>query len=205
MILDINSANLNKLTVLGTLRFDNESSPGVSISLTATYILVLGTLEIGNAQQPFQAHALINLISSGTKPDWVLAPGVNLGYNTLGVFGTVRIFGPTRTVMAPLAASIDAHSRDAAVGGQTDWRAGECVVLPRQVGSLGKPRRFAWPLTHLTMERQIPRVLSSAPPLSTHIEPGSLVPRLRRMSHSLIGLSWCKEKSMRHVLAAAFS
>ncbi|GFR40478.1 hypothetical protein Agub_g1045 [Astrephomene gubernaculifera] len=93
LIIDESPPLLQLLVIQGSVRFD----PTKNITLTATYIVVMGqgSLRAGNASTPHPTVATIVLNGTRDNPDLAIDKNLNLGSKVLAAIsgGTIELFG----------------------------------------------------------------------------------------------------------------
>ncbi len=120
VILDTNTAALGTLRVEGTLRFAQDRD----LSLTARAIRVSGALRIGSAAEPYTRRATITLNGAPAAVN----DGVSRGL--LVENGALQIYAATpQPAWTKLAAHADAGTTALTLAQQTNWRAGQSVVV----------------------------------------------------------------------------
>ena len=92
VILDVSPPPLGTLTIQGRLSFLND--PSVNLTLTAGNIVVYGQLIIGNASQPYQGLATVQLTGIETSVTVAVDNAYTLGKGKL----VVLIGGPWRGI-----------------------------------------------------------------------------------------------------------
>jgi hypothetical protein len=120
VLLDVSPPPLASLTVDGALTFDD-----ADLALTAGYILVHGTFQVGTEGHPYTRQATITLTGSSDA-----ASVSGMGNRFLGVVGgTLDLHGEPRTPWTRLSASAPAGATTLALETAPDWRPGDKLVL----------------------------------------------------------------------------
>ncbi len=120
VLLDVSPPPLASLTVDGALTFDD-----ADLALTAAYILVHGTFQVGTEGHPYTRQATITLTGS---PDAASVSG--MGNRFLGVVGgTLDLHGEPRTPWTRLSTTAPAGATTLTLETAPDWRPGDKLVL----------------------------------------------------------------------------
>jgi cell migration-inducing and hyaluronan-binding protein len=120
VLLDISPPALKSLTVDGTLVFADQD-----LNLSADWIMVHGTFQIGTEARPYTNRATMTLTGSnaGESID-------GMGTKVLGVMGgTLELHGEARTSWTRLAQSATAGARTLTLEQPVNWRAGDHIVV----------------------------------------------------------------------------
>jgi cell migration-inducing and hyaluronan-binding protein len=119
ILLDVSPPVLRSLTIEGTLQFDERD-----LSLTAGWIMVHGTLQVGSEARPYRKRAVITL--DGPATDDVMGMGARF----LGVMGgTLELHGEPRLGWTRLDASAAAGGTSLTLAVNADWRPGDRIVI----------------------------------------------------------------------------
>lgn len=122
VILDIDTPALGGLSVDGTLEFARKN-----VALTADWIMVHGTLEVGTEAEPFTHDAVLTLADDN--------PGNSvMGMGTRGIMvmggGTLSLHGtPPAVPWTKIGDHVAAGQTTIALSEAVDWKAGDQVVL----------------------------------------------------------------------------
>jgi cell migration-inducing and hyaluronan-binding protein len=120
VLLDVSPPPLASLRIEGALVFDQRD-----LELTTGHILVLGTLRVGTASEPFRRRATITL--TGTPADGDV---MGTGNRVLAVVGgTLDLHGEPRLAWTRLAATAAAGGSQLELQASPDWRAGDRLVV----------------------------------------------------------------------------
>jgi cell surface hyaluronidase len=121
MLLDVSAKNLGDITINGSLRFAEQD-----LELSATSIMVHGTLEIGSSDMPFQHQAVITLNGS----DQTLNP-MNMGTKLIGVMGgQLELHGASRGIpWTKLSATAAKDATAITLEGNPGWRVGDKIAI----------------------------------------------------------------------------
>ena len=117
--LDISPPSLSGVRVEGTLRFGRSD-----LTLTAGFIDVTGSLEIGTASQPFTNKAVVTLTGAPQATNDGSARGLNVRGGRLELYGAV----PT-PVWTKLNDHANAGTSTLTLKDNTNWRAGDTVIV----------------------------------------------------------------------------
>ena len=119
VLLDVNPPELGSLSIRGALVFDAQD-----LSLSARWIEVTGSLEVGSFERPFSHKAVITL----TGPDEnVMKMGGKFLVAMSG--GVVQLHGEPRTSWARLAKTLEKGGTVLELDTAPDWRVGDAVVV----------------------------------------------------------------------------
>ncbi len=117
--LDTSTPSLGGVQVDGTLSFAPRD-----LDLTAAWIMVHGTLEVGTADQPFQHRAAITLTGSGKENV------MDMGTRFLGVMGgNLELHGRKIKGWTRLARTAEGGSRSIELLRPMPWRPGDRIVI----------------------------------------------------------------------------
>ncbi len=120
VILDINTPDLNGLTINGVLEFNNQD-----LELTANWILINGKLQIGVQDSPFTNKAIITL--NDTDPENSI---MDMGTRGIIVMGELSLHGETPDI---LWTKLDQHSELGSTNIQLvespGWGIGQEIVI----------------------------------------------------------------------------
>lgn len=118
--LDVSPPALRSLVIDGQLTFDEKD-----VALSADYIVVHGTLQVGSEESPFQHRASITL--TGTSAD---ETALGLGTKALAVNGgRLELHGAHRVAWTRLAATARAGATSLTLERAPGWLAGDRIVL----------------------------------------------------------------------------
>lgn len=121
VILDENTPALGGLTINGSLEFENQN-----LSLTADWIMLMGTLKIGSETEPFTAEAIITLTSVNPSEN-IMDMGTR-GILVMG--GILELHGnPTQTPWTKISQSANSGSTSLNLLQAVDWQAGNEIVV----------------------------------------------------------------------------
>lgn len=131
LLIDESPPALAALIIQGSVSFD----PAQDISLTATYVLVLGrgSLTAGTPSAPHPSKATIVLAGGRATPDWAIDNSLNLGSKVLAALrgGSISLHGrpvvKRWTRLAAAAAPGDANITLADLN--LGWRVGDRVLI----------------------------------------------------------------------------
>uniref|UniRef100_A0A8D3BAM2 PKHD1 like 1, tandem duplicate 2 n=1 Tax=Scophthalmus maximus TaxID=52904 RepID=A0A8D3BAM2_SCOMX len=142
VVLDSDTAPLNKLTVVGVLEIPGDANSSSSraarsapvystVVIDAVYISIQGgRLIAGRDDEPFRGELHIKLRGNHRTPDWPLPNGPNQGSKVLGVFGTLELYGqPHNVYHTKLAATAAAGSNTLTLAQSVDWQVGGEVLI----------------------------------------------------------------------------
>jgi cell migration-inducing and hyaluronan-binding protein len=119
--LDQSPPALQSLTVAGGLVFGD-----LDLSLTAGWIVVSGTLQVGTRTAPYTRRAVITLTGTGSAT----SPNVyGMGNKVLGVSGQIELHGQTRAGWTRLSQTAAAGATGIELAGTMGWRVGDRLVL----------------------------------------------------------------------------
>ncbi len=121
IVLDLTPPDLKSLEIVGRLTFDRSKDLG----LTASWIIVRGTLEVGTEGSPYTKRAIITINGSG------LDNVQGVGAKVIGVLGggVLDIHGEKRMTWARLASTVGAGSNQLVLEQAPDWRVGDVIVV----------------------------------------------------------------------------
>lgn len=133
IILDVNPPNLGKFTITGRLEFQDSGFR----SLTASSIVVWGSLGIGSKDKPFTNNAEIVLTGTRSSPSVVVDNNLFVGNKVLLSLGDVTLVGSSHvsswTRLASTAAVgsniLSLSTSVASSGGKAGWTAGDKIVI----------------------------------------------------------------------------
>ena len=158
------SALVNKLDILGTLRFVD----GSASTLKARYIHVAastGLLEVGTTATPFMSEARIELFGGRTTPAY---PNSGLGSKFLAVFGTLSLVGapkPASTTWTPLAFTAEAGDQslmlDEAWATSIGLRVGDELIVA--------PSALVWNESEVVVVRHINETTGGPGAIDVHL------------------------------------
>lgn len=121
VILDESTPALGGLTINGSLEFEDQN-----LSLTADWIMLMGTLQIGTEADPFTSEAIITLTADNTSENIM-----NMGTRGLMVMGgTLELHGnPTQTPWTKISQSAISGSSSLSLVQPVDWQAGDEIAI----------------------------------------------------------------------------
>jgi hypothetical protein len=133
IILDVNPPSLGKITIIGRLEFQDSGSR----SLTASSIVVWGSLGIGSKDKPFTNNAEIVLTGTRTSPSVVVDNNLFVGNKVLLSLGDVTFVGSSHvsswTRLASTAAVgsnvLTLSTSVATSAGKAGWTVGDKIVI----------------------------------------------------------------------------
>ncbi|MEM7129833.1 MAG: G8 domain-containing protein [Chloroflexota bacterium] len=119
ILLDVSPPALNSLTIEGTLYFDE-----VDLSITAGWIMVLGTLRAGSESAPYGNQAIITLTGTGEDV-------MGMGDKVLGVMGDgiLRLHGQSRQSWTRLNATANQGDAELILESAVNWTVGDKIVV----------------------------------------------------------------------------
>lgn len=118
ILLDVSPPALGRLTINGTLVFDNKD-----LNLSARWVMVHGRLEVGVPAYPYTKKATITL----TGPDEDV---MGMGGKVLGIMGgTLSLHGERKTPFVRLAAHAKKGDTVITLTEAPGWRVGDEIVL----------------------------------------------------------------------------
>lgn len=126
VILDVSTARLKTLKVLGELTFDRRD-----VNITAKWIMIYGALRIGTQAEPFQNKATITLIGNDRNED-VVVGGMSLGTKFLAAMpgGRIEMFGQVKTSWTRINATAVAGANQIILANRmTGWRRGDRIII----------------------------------------------------------------------------
>jgi G8 domain/Right handed beta helix region len=137
ILLDESTPSLGGLTIDGELEFEQSKS----ITLTAQYIQINGSMRAGSAANPYDGKIEITL----TAADTTESIG---GMGTRGIFvneGTLQLYGKApSTLYTAVSDHIAAGSQKLTLIKTTDWKAGDQIIVsPTDYYGISKTERFA--------------------------------------------------------------
>ena len=119
ILLDVSPPDLGSLKIAGSLIFDERD-----IELSAEWIRVTGSLEIGSKDEPFTHNATITL----TGPDEDIM-GMSNKFLVAMEGGVVQMHGETRTAWARLAKTLNKGDTTLELDTTPTWRTGDKIVV----------------------------------------------------------------------------
>ena len=128
MVMDMNQSRVivNRLFVDGVLEFNDS----MSHHLTANIIFIRGRLIAGWPTKPMLNTVTISLIGNHDSPDLPIANGPNVGAKSIGVFGSMQLYGRVpNTTWTRLSKTLWKGEREIQLVGQVDWKSGDVVVI----------------------------------------------------------------------------
>ena len=119
--LDVSPPALQSLTIQGSLVFTN-----TDLSLTAGWIVVQGTLQIGTESSPYTKRAIITLTGTGSST----SPNVyGMGNKVLGVTGHIELHGSERKGWTRLNQTAAVGATTIELASTMSWKAGDRLAL----------------------------------------------------------------------------
>lgn len=118
------SIKLGHLIVHGTLRFAD-----MDLNLSADWIMVHGSLQIGSAAAPYTKKAIITLTGTGGDTD---ATGMGMGNRVLGVMGgSLELHGSSRSKLSwtKLSATAGIGATALTLDRPANWQPGDRIVI----------------------------------------------------------------------------
>lgn len=121
MILDISPPTLRSLTVDGSLTFAEKD-----LTLATEWVLLRGTLQIGDESTPFDHNATITLVDN--YPDESVSGGMgDRGIMVMG--GTLELHGNRSNTWTKLVVTAPASATTIQVADASGWQVGDEIVL----------------------------------------------------------------------------
>lgn len=133
IILDVNPPVLGRITILGRLEFQDSGFR----SLTASSIIVWGSLGIGAKDKPFTNNAEIVLTGTRSSPSVVVDNNLFVGNKVLLSLGDVTLVGTSHvtswtrlsTTATVGSKTLSVTSSVATVGNKAGWTEGDKIVI----------------------------------------------------------------------------
>eukprot|EP00761_Pharyngomonas_kirbyi_P010107 gb/GECH01010125.1/.p1 GENE.gb/GECH01010125.1/~~gb/GECH01010125.1/.p1 ORF type:complete len:3495 (+),score=610.83 gb/GECH01010125.1/:1-10485(+) len=127
IMLDVQPAKLNTLTIQGALEFIDS----FNVTLETTYIFLKGgDIRIGKSNQPFHHNAEIKLNGDRNTFPLLINNDLNLGPKVLAIFGNAELYGkPRNRVWTYLAETASQGSNSIVLEGDMDWMQGEEIII----------------------------------------------------------------------------
>jgi hypothetical protein len=139
MLLDISTANLKKLTIYGTLLWDNTDL----LELKAENIINYGKFVIGTEETPFTKIAKVTLTGDKYSSNVALTNNVQLPNKALVNIGEINFVGENRAPYnSRLLASVKVGDTKITVDKNLLWKAGDEIVVTTTTFVNSETERF---------------------------------------------------------------
>lgn len=128
MILDINSAILDKLTIDGRLTFKNDARKDITLNAKLIYVFS-GELYIGDDNVPYKGIATIKLHGKPNDKALQFSDYAEAGNKVMTIVGQAKIIGKKRDRMSRLRETVFLGDSSAKVEKGLDWLPGDRLAL----------------------------------------------------------------------------